>query len=85
MLRSSSRPEVFCKNVLKNFVNSLGNICAGVFLGKLQDVCKFFEIVKGQSVSCFFFFRKGNTVLIATTLNQKQDRVDPSTEVLFKK
>ena len=83
MLGSSSRPEVFCKkDVLKNFVNSLGNICAGVSLGKLQDVCKFFEISKRNLFGVFF--RKGYIILIPT-LNQKQGCEHPSTEVLFKK
>ena len=82
MLGSSSRPEVFCKkDVLKNFVNSLGNICAGVSLGKLQGVCNF-EISKGNLFGVFF--RKGYIILIPT-LNQKQGCVHPSTEVLFKK
>ena len=84
MLESSSHPEVFCKKVvLENFVNSLENICAGVSLGKLQDVCKFFEIFRGNLFRVFF--RKGNIILTATTLNQQQGRVPPSTEVLFKK
>ena len=84
MLGSSNHPEIFCKKVvLKNVVNSLGNICVRVFLRKLQDSANF---SKFSGVNYFvFFFRKGNIFLIATTLNQKQGRVHPSPEVLFKK